>query len=969
LAITRDRLRKIEELYHAVRESPSDRRAALLAAADPEVRNEVQSLLLAAQDKTLPALDVRPMAVIQPGTRLGPYLVESKLGEGGMGEVFKARDTRLGRLVAVKVMPKYIASREDLRARFEREARTVSSLNHPNICALYDFGKQDGTDFMVLEYLEGETVAERIAKGPLPLDQALKFAMQIADALDRAHRSGVSHRDVKPANVIITRDGCKVLDFGLAKTTPKPIAQDDATLTARLTAEGTIMGTPQYMAPEQYEGKEADARSDIFAFGCVVYEMVTGKRCFNGKTRASLIAAVMGSEPPSMSALAPVTPAALERLVKRCLEKDPEDRYQSMRDVVLDLRSAGQPGNLPAQTTGLRHRGILMTVAIGAFAIGGSAFWWLKPAPPVTRVVTRFSYTLPEGQNVPDSAGHTIALSPDGTKLAYVANQQLYLRAMDQLEAQPIRGTNEDPVEPVFSPDGQWLAYFVPAGGAGAARGPFVLTKIAVAGGAPVALGQVAGAPNGATWRDETIAFGINREGVASIQAMPDAGGTLRTIVKGDPGKERLMQPQLLADRTHLMFVSVPRTTVAGSEASEGQIVVQALDGKDDGKDRRTLVAAGTDPRVLAAGQLAYIHDGTLLAVPFDTGSLTVTGGPVSVLEGVTETVAGQFAVSPDGTLAFRPGGVSGGKRLLVWVDRDGHEQPISAKARIYVYPRISPDGTKIAVSSADEEDDVWVFDLARETLTRLTFGPAFELYATWTPDSKHVLFSSGAVSPAGAATPLDIFRKIADGTVPAGALTRQFSGGYPQSESPDGKSLVFRRYFANPSSNSGLYLLPLDPTGEPRALLADPKFNEVNGEISPDGHWIAYDSNESGRPEVYVRPFPAVDSGRWQISSEGGAKPFWSRSGRELFFMSRPSRLFVAPVTTGTTFTYGKPQSLLDAGRYVAAAGRTVDISPDGKRFLMVKNADSSGPAARPSIVIVSHWFDEVKAKMGNKR
>ena len=364
--------------------------------------------------------------------------------------------------------------------------------------------------------------------------------------------------------------------------------------------------------------------------------------------------------------------------------------------------------------------------AVGTLALGGAITWWLKPAPPVTHVVSRFSYTLPEGQNFTSTGRHTIALSPDGTKLVYVANQQLYLRAMDRLEAQPIRGTDEDPMEPVFSPDGQWLAYFVPAEGDGAnSNGRYLLNKIAVAGGAPVTLGQLASAPEGATWQNQTITFAINTASVASVQTIPDSGGTLRTVFEGDPSKERLMQPQLLPGGKHLMFVSVPRTTATGGQGGEGQIVIQSLDG--GGKDRRILVAAGTDPRVLPSGQIVYIHDGNLLAVPFDIGNLAVTGGPISILEGVTETISGQFAISAEGALAFRPGGVSVGKRLLVWVDREGHEQPIAAKARVYVYPRLSPDGTKIAVSCADDENDVWVFDLAKETLTRLTFGPAFE--------------------------------------------------------------------------------------------------------------------------------------------------------------------------------------------------------------------------------------------------
>jgi len=566
--------------------------------------------------------------------------------------------------------------------------------------------------------------------------------------------------------------------------------------------------------------------------------------------------------------------------------------------------------------------------------------------------VTRFEYALPEGQDVARARRHDIALSPDGSRLVYVANQQLYLRAMDQLDAQPIRGTNEDPTDPVFSPDGQWLAYFAPAGGAGpGAYSPFVHRKIAVSGGAPVTLGQLPGAPNGATWgmagNSGTIAFGMNSGGVASIQAVPESGGSPQIIVTGDPKKERAIEPQLLADGKNALFVSVP---VDSSGRDEGQIVLQTPEGKDGkaGKDRRILVTRGTDPRVLPTGQLVYVHDAALLAVPFDTNRLAVTGGPVPIIENFAEAstaAAGQFAVSSNGTLAFSPGAFAGIRRTLVWVDREGREQPIPASPRAYDYPRLSPDGTKIAVSSADEENDIWVFDLAKETLTRLTFGPAFELYVAWTPDNRYLLFSSGPFG-SGTGAHVDIFRKAADGTGAMEPLTQNLGGGYPQSVSPDGKSLVIRKQLPN----MGLLLLPLDPKSDARPLLADPKFGENNGEISPDGRWIAYQSNKSGRFEIYVRPFPAVDSGRWQISSEGGTKPLWSRSGRELFFANAANRIAAVPVPAGSGFTYGKPQILFDASAYLlaTAAGRSFDISPDGKRFLMIKPVSAGGTAPR---------------------
>ena len=476
--------------------------------------------------------------------------------------------------------------------------------------------------------------------------------------------------------------------------------------------------------------------------------------------------------------------------------------------------------------------------------------------------------------------------------------------------------------------------------------------------GASITLAQLPAPPWGATWRNGTMAFGVNTGG-AMVQAVPDSGGPLRTLATADASKETVSQPQLLEDGKHLLFVLREKADAQ----SEGRIVVQALDGKD----RRTLVNGGSDPRVLPTGQLLYIHDGTLLAVPLDRKRLTVAGGPVPVVEGVTETQitwAGQFAVSSVGTLVFRPGSAQSAA-ALVWIDRDGHEQPIKAKARPYRFARLSPDGKKIAVGSNDEEHDVWTFDLANETLTRVTSGPAYEYSPVWTSDSKYLFFASGpgAMAPG---THFDVYRKASDGTGTTETLTERLEGGYPMSLAPDGKSLVYLGF--SPQSASELFVLPLDPKGPPRGLFPDAKFNEVNASISPDGRWLAYDSNESGQMEVYVRPFPAVDSGRWQISSEGGTRPLWSRSGRELFFLNAAHRMSVVAVQPGSTFTYAKPQLLFDATNYTYAGNpfRYFDISADGKRFLMIKNADASATGTtRPSIVVVSNWFDEVKARM----
>jgi Tol biopolymer transport system component len=905
------------------------------------------------------------------GTRLGPYEIDRSIGAGGMGEVYKARDTRLERPVAIKVLPAQLAADPQFLERFEREAKSISALNHPNICTLYDIGESAGTRYLVLEYLEGETLAARIAKGPLPLPDVLKTAIEIASALDKAHRQGIVHRDLKPGNVMLTKTGSKLLDFGLAAfTQPAAFAATSnsqmPTMAAPLTAQGTILGTFQYMAPEQIEGEQADARSDIFAFGSLLYEMLTGQKAFAGKSQAGLLSAILKDDPTPVSTVQPMTPPALARVIRTCMAKDPDDRLQTAHDLWLQLQwveEGGSAAGLPAPvvTHRKRHeRAVWAAAVLAALALGAAVMWWLKPPAAVAHVVSRFRYSLPEDQNFTRLGRHDITISPDGTKLAYVANQQLYLRTLDQLEAQPVRGTDEDPMEPVFSPDGQWLAYFAPvAAGAPGGAGAWILKKIAVTGGAPLTLGQLEGAPYGATWSNGTIAFGVNYEKAHGIQAVPDSGGALQTVVATDLKKEYVAQPQLLADGKHVLFESV----LAGNTVSEGQLVIQSLNG--DGKDRRTLVNGGADPRVLPAGQLVYIHLGTLLAVPFDISRLAVTGGPVPLVESVTEgsgTWSGQFAVSSNGTLAYRPGTFTGGggMRSLVWVDRDGHEEPIPAKPRTYAYPRLSPDGTKIAVDSRDEESDIWVFDLAKNTLTRLTFGPAFDLAPVWAPDGKSVFFGSGPTY-SGNGAPADILRKSTDGTGTAEALTQRLAGGFPLSVSPDRKSVVYRG-----TSDHGLFLLPLDPKGEAHALILDPKSNALNAEISPDGRWIAYDSNESGRNEVYVRPFPAVDTGRWQISSEGGTRPLWARSGRELFFATTQNRMITVPIVAGSTFTFGQPQQLFDYNAYASSFnGRPFDISADGKRFLMTKAVSGDGTSARPSIVVVTNWFDEVKARM----
>jgi len=916
---------------------------------------------------------------INPGTRLGPYEIVSAIGAGGMGEVYKARDTRLERTVAIKVIPPALAADPEFRQRFDREAKAISQLTHPNICTLHDVGEDQGVAFLVMEYLEGQTLAARLTSAPrgLPIAEALAVAGQIAAALDAAHRQGIVHRDLKPGNVMLAKSGAKLLDFGLAKTgLPTGSGAMSAQLTtlasapaeAPLTARGTILGTFQYMAPEQIEGGAADARADIWAFGCVVYEMVTGRRAFEGKSQISLIGAILEREPTPVSELQPVTPPALARLIRTCLAKNPDDRFQSAHDLALQLRwidEGGSAAGLPAPVVAgrkRRDRAIWVGVAAAAAIAGAAVAWSLKPAPPVERVVSRFAFTLPEGQNLTRTGRHSIAISPDGRKIVYVANQQLYLRTIDQLEAQPIRGTQEDPLDPVFSPDGQWVAYFAPSvAGASAASTSMALRKVAIAGGAPVTL-TPSSFPYGVSWRNGTIAFGVHPSTgskEAGIKAVSDSGGSPRMLVTIDPKAEFAAQPELSADGKHVLFALIPVATAGTSDV--GQIVLQTIEGGA----RQVLVTGGTSPHVLSTGHLVYVHDNTLFAVPFDAARGAVTGGPVPVAEGVLETLAswsGQFAIASNGTLVFRPGTTTGAaQRTLVWIDRQGHEQSIAAPTKSYQYPRLSPDGTKISASASDDEHDIWIFDLEKGTLTRLTFGPASEVYSPWMPDGRSVIYSSGDSEQS---SQRDLFRKAADGTGTAQPLTTGKSGGAPMSISPDGKFMVTRT--GTGGEPNDLMLTALDGSGKTQPLLADPKFNERNGEISPDGRWIAYDSNESGRQEVFVRPFPNVDGGRWQISADGGAFPVWARSGRELFFVSisNPPALMSVTLQPGAVFTYGKPERLFDVTPYYSATGRSLDVALDGKRFLAIKSAGSAA-TVRPSFVVVSNWFDELRARV----
>jgi len=919
------------------------------------------------------------------GTRLGPYEITGPIGAGGMGEVYKARDTRLERTVAIKVLPPALAGDPEFKARFEREAKSISALNHPHICTLYDVGEADGVSYLVMEFLEGETLADRLKRGVVAVDDAIELAGQIADALDKAHRQGIVHRDLKPANVFLVRalgasgaPHCKLLDFGLAKV---GVTAASGTIETRLvtgmgagtqgpggttplTSQGTILGTFQYMAPEQIEGHDADARTDIWAFGCVLYEMLTGKRAFEGKSQASLIASILERQPAPMAELQPMTPPALGRLVRTCLEKNPDNRFHTAHDLWLYLQwieEGGSAAGLPAPIVAGRRRHdrlVWAGAALGLAALAALAAWWLKPAPVVTNVRARFSYALPADQRLTRTGRRDIAISPDGTQFAYIANNQIYLRQMHELAAQPIRGTEVDPLDLTFSPDGQSIAFFEPPA-TGSSVDSSTLKRIAVTGGTAVTVCP-AGAPYGARWQGDRIVFSLGDR----ILSVPETGGAApETLVSASAGsREIFAQPQLVGDGRTLLYTL--RTTRAFNES---QIVVQPIGG-----ERRVLIEGGTDGRIVPSGHLLWVRDSTLYAQSIDPTSLQLVGGPVPILDGLRQTSTsgvGQYALSDSGTLAFVPG-TSGGASDLVWVDRQGRKEPTGAPAQSYTYPRVSPDGTRIAVSTTEGDADVWIWDLGRKALSKLTSGPDVDAYVAWTPDSKSIVFRSGL-----SGGQVDLYRRAADGTGTLERLTETPESESPQMVLSSNRQVLTRVAASDTTANGTLMLVPLVPGGQPEKVFATLQATQVSGEISPDGHWIAYQSFEgSTRDEIHVRPFPDTDAGHWLVSSGGGDKPAWDRSGRELYFHgvgaggSKLMRVTVQPWRAGAPFLYGTPELLFDTTKYVMfTIGRPYDVSPDGKRFLLIEAAGTDTTTSQ-SITVVTHWADDLRERVKGK-
>jgi Tol biopolymer transport system component len=875
------------------------------------------------------------------GSKLGPYEVVAPIGAGGMGEVYRARDVRLGRDVAVKVLPPALAGNTDARQRFEREARAVSSLTHPNICTLHDIGEQDGLHYLVMELLEGETLQARLARGPLPPEELLRIAAALAGALDAAHRQGVLHRDLKPANVMLTKAGPKLLDFGLAKGTAPQALASQLTMTSPLTTAGTLVGTFQYMAPEQLEGREADARSDLFAFGAVLYEMATGRRAFEGATSASVIAAILKEHPRPISEVRPLSPPALDRVVARCLQKDPDDRWQTARDLKSDLEwilgaSAGTTtGPVVAAPAARRRARPAWQVAAAAIvlAVAMLALGWALHAPPpeAPAPVLRASLLLPPGTTL-DSQNTSLALSPDGTRLAFVASgpdgapDRLWVRPLDSLTAQPLAGT-EEAMYPTWSPDGRSLAFFSYR----------KLRRIPAAGGTVQAIAD-ANEGRGASWgADGTIVFApLPFGGLLQVSA---AGGaaTVATTVERESVSDR--NPRFLPDGARALFVRQ-----GGEDDQNG---IHLLDLRS--KEVRRISAVQSEGLYLEPGRLAFVRDNVLLVQPVDPATLAAAGEAVPVTDRVhfnPYRSTGAYTFGPGGLLLYRGADEMRTSRLT-WLDLDGNEQGAIGEPAQFQMLRISPEGRRAvsATRNAEARLELWMHDLVRGVAARFTFGPEAAGFPVWSPDGQSVAYADGSRSA---------YVKDAKGTGPARTLHSEAGRAILLSSwSPDGTTLA--AFMQDAKTGWDIMLLP-SAGGEPTPFVQGPG-NEMRGLFSADGRWLAYVSDETGRNELYVVAYPAGD-GKWQISTGGAAGGQWL-GPREIAWVTQEGKYFAAEIdASGAGVEIGPARPLL-GGRSPAFA--TMDFTPDGRRILAA--VPTSSTAATP-LTLVQNWEAAIAAR-----
>ncbi len=861
---------------------------------------------------------------LSPGTRLGPYEIASPLGAGGMGEVYKALDTRLDRTVAIKL------SAEKFGERFEREARAVASLNHPNICQLYDVGP----NYLVMELVDGPTLAERIEEGAVPLEEALSVARQIADALEAAHEKGIVHRDLKPANVKIKPDGAvKVLDFGLAKwVEPVGSPEDSPTAATDVTRAGQILGTAAYMAPEQARGRSVDKRADIWAFGVVVYEMLTGRRLFAGESVTDTLAAVLNKEPQWER-----VPARARKLLRNCLEKDPKRRLRDIGDAWRLLDEAP-----PERVT----RSRLWPTVAAALALALAVALWAPFRSEVPSAPPPVLLDLDLGPEVSlaTSIGPSAVLSPDGTRLAFVSQasdgtRSLFTRRLDQPKASPLSNT-EGAHAPFFSPDGEWVGFF--AGGK--------LKKTRIDGGEPVSLCD-APAGRGASWgEDGKIIAALDSQ--VGLSQVPPEGGTAIPVTELGFGEVTHRWPQVLPGGKAVLFT-------LGTEYANFDVAGIAVVSLDD--HRTKIVHQGMYPRYLPSGHLAYVTKGTLFAVPFDLDRLSV-GGPATSLQEVSSDPtlgSAQIDFSRNGTIAYRSGRTEG-RRTIQWLDGEGQTESLGNEPGAYLFPRLSPDGSRLVVRVTEgSSSDIWIYDLERGSKTRLTNGVALSSWPVWSSDGRYVIFQSAG----------GIFWTRADGAGEPQPLTQSKTLQFPTSFSPDGTRLAFSEMPSGAGAN--IRTLPVESgsgelrAGEPELFLETSTAN-VYAAFSPDGRWMAYADAESGRYEVYVRAFPDK-GGKVQISNAGGMMPVWSRSARELFYRTEDQRLMVANYSVqGETFVPEKPRVWYAQQLANTGLAANFDLAPDGRRFVVLMPAESPEPREMQSHVkIAVNFFDEIRRRV----
>jgi len=892
------------------------------------------------------------------GTRLGPYEIVAPIGAGGMGEVYRARDSRLGRDVAVKVLPEAFARDAERLSRFQREAKVLASLNHPNIASIYGFEDSGSVHALVMELVEGPTLADRIARGAIPIEEALPIAKQIAEAVEYAHERGIVHRDLKPANIKLgDNDAVKILDFGLAKALDADATQRDMssspTVTHMATQAGIILGTAAYMSPEQAKGKAVDRRTDIWAFGCVLYEMLAGKMAFSGESITETLAAVIREE-PDWSLLPANTPPAIRRLLARCLKKDARQRLQSMGDARIaieevlsgapeDSRSSAALG-LPILAP-LWRRALPWSLVATLTLVAGAAIWRPWHAAPTPPAVAHLTISLqPSEQLFPNAGG--LAISPDGAYVAYTSTpspggtRQLSLRPMERSEAVLIPGS-EDASGPFFSPDSEWIGF--------TADGK--LKKVAVAGGTPIVLCDKTDITSGSWAQDGTIYFFESRGRIMAVSA---TGGTPQAVATSETAAGELDPRwlELLPGGQDILYVS---GGTRADNSDDANIVVQSLKTGE----RKTLIQGGTSPEYLSTGRLIYAQGGRLLAVPFDLRRLEITGTAVPVVEDVWQGNAGYaaYSVSGDGSLTYINGG-EGAELVssLNRVDRAGAAQRLIDSAHPFGDLSLSPDGAHVAIMNALYPPlwEIWVSDLGRGTLDRLTFSkPGDRAYdPVWTPDGKQVIYSDCDE------TSCRIMSRPADGS---GTQELLFSGNdfmNPMSCSPDGKLLVFARQL---KEYNDLWVLTLAGEHKARPLI-ESSFDTVEAQISPDGRWIAYASKESGRKEVYAQPFPDL-GGKWQISTEGGGEPRWSHDGRELFY-SNGDKMMVVEIEAQAGFAPGSPRLLFDQPYQHGMESAKYDVAPDGQHFVMLKMDEAQSTQLQLRVVL--NWGQEVTQLLG---